>query len=123
MRFILIFAMAGTLLASAECQTASSVNDADNPVEQVRANKSWEFGPFVNGGVGTGNRDNFYFFRAGFQLGKVISRELHPWPFPGQFEFGGNIMPLWQAYTPPHNCNPARSSLAGEHFEASVLPR
>jgi len=103
MKFILFVAMAGTLMACAETPNASSPSDADNPVAQVRENKSWEYGPFVNYGNGLGNRDDFYFFRAGFQLSKIISRPLHTWPFPGQFEFGGNIMPLWQAYTPgPH---------------------
>ena len=102
-RFILFVALAGTLMACAETPSAPPPADTDNPVAQVRNNKSWEYGPFVNGGMGLGNRDNFYFFRAGFQLSKIISRPLHTWPFPGQFEFGGNIMPLWQAYTPgPH---------------------
>ena len=102
-RFILFVALAGTLMACAETPSAPSPADTDNPVAQVRNNKSWEYGPFVNGGMGLGNRDNFYFFRAGFQLSKIISRPLHTWPFPGQFELGGNIMPLWQAYTPgPH---------------------
>jgi len=103
MRFILFVAMAGALVACAETPDTSSPSDADNPVAQVRSNKSWEYGPFVNYGNGLGNRDDFYFFRAGFQFGKIISRPIHPWPFPGQFEFGGNVMPLWQAYTPaPH---------------------
>jgi hypothetical protein len=101
MRFILLVAVAGTLIASAETPNTPSPTYADNPVAQVRDHKSWEYGPFVNYGNGLGNRDDFYFLRAGFQLSKIISRELHPWPFPGQFELGGNIMPLWQAYTPP----------------------
>jgi lipid A 3-O-deacylase len=106
MRLILLVAMVGALAANAETPNTSSPTDADSPVAQVRSNKSWEYGPFVNGGMGTGNRDNFFFFRAGFQLSKIISRPLHTWPFPGQFEFGGNVMPLWQAYTPaPHEAS------------------
>jgi hypothetical protein len=42
----------------------------DNPVEQVRKNRSWEFGPFANGGFGLGNRDNFQFFSAGFEVAR-----------------------------------------------------
>ena len=36
-------------------------------------------------------------------MGKPLTPVLHAGIFSGQFEFGGNIMPLWQAYTPaPH---------------------
>jgi hypothetical protein len=101
MRFVLLIALAGTLMASAETPNADSPTDANNPVAQVRDNKSWEYGPFVNYGNGVGNRDNFQFLRAGFQLGKIITRPMHTWPLPGQFELGGSIMPLWLAFTPP----------------------
>ena len=74
---------------------------ADNPVADVRKNESWEFGPFVNGGIGLGNRDNFSFFSVGIQGGKVLTPVIHAGILTGQFELGANIMPLWQAYTPP----------------------
>lgn len=77
----------------------------DGPVAEVRKNQSWEFGPFVNGGVGLGNRNNYGFFAAGFQAGKVLTPVLHAGILSGQFELGANIMPLWQAYTPPPNPN------------------
>jgi lipid A 3-O-deacylase len=101
MRFVLLIALAGTLMASAETPNTDSPTDADNPVAQVRSDKSWEYGPFVNFGNGVGNRDDFQFLRAGFQLSKIITRPLHTWPLPGQFEFGGSVMPLWLAFTPP----------------------
>ncbi len=60
-------------------------------------------GPFVNWGTGLSERSDFKFFSLGFQLGKPISRVLHAGILSGQFELAGNIMPLWQAYTPaPH---------------------
>lgn len=96
-----MIALAGTLMASAETPNADSPTDANNPVAQVRDNKSWEYGPFVNYGNGVGNRDNFQFLRAGFQLGKIITRPMRTWPLPGQFELAGSIMPLWLAFTPP----------------------
>lgn len=100
-RLVLMVAMAAAGIARA--QSAAGPADDDNPVAEVRANKSWEFGPFVNGGKGVGDRADFGFFRAGFQLSKILSRPLHTWPLPGQFEFGGNIMPMWLAFTPaPH---------------------
>ncbi|MGA8740823.1 MAG: acyloxyacyl hydrolase [Terracidiphilus sp.] len=74
-----------------------------SPVETARQNKSWEYGPFVNWGTGVGDRSDFKFFWAGFQLGKPLSPVVHAGILSGQFELGGNIMPLWQAYTPaPH---------------------
>ena len=77
---------------------------APNPVAQVRNQRSWEYGPFVNWGMGLGNRSDFKFLSGGFELGKVLSPVVHAGMFSGQFEFAGNIMPLWQAYTPaPHS--------------------
>jgi lipid A 3-O-deacylase len=76
---------------------------AFDPVAEVRKARSWEYGPFVNGGMGLGNRDNFAFLSAGFQLGKPLTPVFHAGILSGQFEFSGNIMPLWQSYTPgPH---------------------
>jgi len=60
-------------------------------------------GPFVDWATGLSERSNFKFFSLGFQLGKPITRVLHAGILSGQFELAGNIMPLWQAYTPaPH---------------------
>ena len=74
-----------------------------SPVDEVRQARSWEYGPFVNWGTGLGNRDTYKFFWGGFELGKVLTPVVHAGIFSGQFQFAGNIMPLWQAYTPaPH---------------------
>jgi lipid A 3-O-deacylase len=76
---------------------------ASDPVAQVRAARSWEYGPFVNWGTGVGNRSAYKFLWAGFELGKVLTPVLHAGIFTGQLQLSGNIMPLWQAYTPgPH---------------------
>jgi hypothetical protein len=48
-----------------------------------------------------GDRSDYKFFWAGFQVAKVLSPVVHAGIFSGQFEFGGEIMPLFQAYTPP----------------------
>jgi lipid A 3-O-deacylase len=74
-----------------------------SPVSEARDKQLWEMGPFVNYGKGVGDRADFNFFWAGFQLAKPITPVVHAGIFSGQFEYGGNIMPLWQAYTPaPH---------------------
>jgi hypothetical protein len=81
----------------------AKLNLDDNPVAQVRENKSWEHGPFINGGFGVGERSQYKFLWAGYQLGKPLTPVFHAGIFSGQFELAGNIMPLWQAYTPaPH---------------------
>ncbi|MGA7857186.1 MAG: acyloxyacyl hydrolase [Terracidiphilus sp.] len=106
----------------------AGIRDSDNPVAQVRNAKSWELGPFVNWGTGVGDRSDFKFFSAGFQLGKPLSPVLHAGILTGQFELGGNIMPLWQAYTPaPHqqlyDCNgqPCELPIGGGTFTGASL--
>jgi hypothetical protein len=72
-------------------------------VAQVRNQKSWEYGPFVNWGSGIGTRSDYRFLSGGFELGKVLTPVVHAGILSGQFQLSGNIMPLWQAYTPaPH---------------------
>jgi hypothetical protein len=105
MLFALVL-MAGTMTADAQTTVNTSKATAlavNNPVAQVRDAKSWEYGPFFNYGNGVGDRSSFKFLSAGFQLAKPLTPVLHASILTGQFEFGGNIMPLWQAYTPaPH---------------------
>ncbi|MGA7106667.1 MAG: acyloxyacyl hydrolase [Terracidiphilus sp.] len=89
---------------AADGAAADAHDAAGNPVAEVRDARSWEFGPFVNWGTGVGNRDNFKFFWAGMQLAKPLTPVIHAGIFSGQFEYGGNIMPLWLGFTPaPHN--------------------
>ena len=103
-KFVLFAFMAATLAAGAQTPAqASGTDGADSPVAGVRKNQSWEYGPFVNWGTGLGNRDNFKFFFAGFQAGKILTPVLGRGILSGQFELAGNIIPFWQAYTPaPH---------------------
>jgi lipid A 3-O-deacylase len=100
---LMLITMAGTVVAAAESPdgAAAGGDDAGNPVAQVRKQQNWEYGPFVNWGTGVGNRSDFKFLWAGFELGKVLTPVVHAGILSGQFQFAGNIMPLWQAYTPP----------------------
>jgi lipid A 3-O-deacylase len=99
---LFLFLLVACVLAAAQSPEAATPK-AENPVAEVRDAKSWEFGPFANWGTGVGERSDFKFFFAGAQVGKPISRVLHAGILSGQFEFGGNIIPFWQAYTPaPH---------------------
>lgn len=99
-KILLTVLMAGATFVSAQTSKHEDV-DAVNPVAHVREARSWEFGPFLNYGTGLGNRSDYRFFWGGFQMGKVLTPVIHAGKFTGQFELSGNIMPLWQAYTPP----------------------
>ena len=71
-----------------------------SPTAEVRAARSWEYGPFAFYGNGLNERSDYRFFAAGVQAGKILTPELHAGILSGQFELAGNIMPIWQAYTP-----------------------
>ena len=92
---------AAPALATSDAMMLSS--QPASPVAAVRRQRSWELGPFVNYGFGLGNRDQYKFLSAGLEVGKVLTPVIHAGFASGQFQFAGNIMPLWQAYTPaPH---------------------
>lgn len=102
---VLLLLTAAPLAAFAQTpdSAAASGKDVGNPVAYVRDHRSWEMGPFVDWGTGVGNRSNFKFLWSGFQIGKVLTPVVHAGLFSGQFEFGGNIQPLWLGFTPaPH---------------------
>lgn len=104
-KIVSLMLVAGTLNAVAQAQIAPSASGADSndPVAQVKHDMSWQLEPFANYGNGFGNRDQFKFFWAGVELGKILTPVVGKGFFAGQFEYAGNIMPLWQAYTPaPH---------------------
>jgi len=117
------------LMTGFTCARAQSPNSAANidshplsPVEMVRHDRSWEYGPFVNWGSGVGARSDYKFFWAGFQVGKPLTSVVHAGIFSGQFELGANIMPLWQAYTPaPHEQEYVCSTPGGQPVDC-VLP-
>jgi len=99
--------LASAPFASAQSESGSKATKqpaAVDPIAHIREARSWEYGPFVDYGQGVGNRSSYKFLSAGFQLAKTLSPVVHAGILSGQFEFGGNIMPLWQAYTPaPHS--------------------
>jgi lipid A 3-O-deacylase len=99
-----IFSLALALLipASVTLAQAPASPTASEP-RPVTAKGAWELGPFVNGGVGVGERSSFSFFWAGVHVGKVLTRPAGPGFLKGQFEFAGELIPFWQSYTPaPH---------------------
>lgn len=82
---------------------------------------SWEYGPFINWGTGVGNRSDYKFLWGGFQVGKPLTPVIKAGVLSGQFELGGNIMPLWQAYTPaPHEEQYTCATPAGEPYTCTL---
>jgi lipid A 3-O-deacylase len=102
LRFFFFFLAAGALAAAQTPAQAAGHGDetAESPVAQVRSARGWELGPFVNAGNGLGNRDNYQFLALGVQAGKILTPVVHAGRLSGQFEYGFNLMPFWQAYTP-----------------------
>ena len=91
--FLLLLAMGGFVSLTALSASAQAA-EPDNPVAQVRDQQSWEVAPFVNYGNGFGNRDQYKFFWAGAEFGKILTPVIHAGFATGQFQFAGNIMPL-----------------------------
>jgi hypothetical protein len=99
----LFLLLAGTMIASGETLSGSANTAAADTGAQARNAASWEYGPFFNYGIGLGDRSSYKFVWGGAQLGKTFFPAAHAGFFSGQFEYGANVMPLWQAYTPaPH---------------------
>jgi hypothetical protein len=105
-RILLLCVFAAAIIARAETPSIDSPSGngaRDTSAASYSKAHKWEYGPFVNWGTGVGDRSDYKFFWAGAQLGKTMFPPVHAGVFSGQFELGGNIMPLWQAYTPaPH---------------------
>ena len=73
------------------------------PASAALATDPWEYGVFFGGGFGVGDRSDFSFTNAGVRLGKVLTDPHLGSIFRGQFEYAGELMPYWQAFTPaPH---------------------
>ncbi len=87
--------------ASAQTTSATPIDDASRPAAAELAKLPWEWGPFFQGGQGVGDRSGYTLLSSGVRLGKVITDQYLGGIFRGQFEYAGEIMPYWQAFTPP----------------------
>ncbi len=96
---------AGLLLAGAVSAVAQSASaSAASPATSELATRPWEYGPFFQGGEGVdsyGDTWDYTLLSAGVRLGKVITDEHLPGLLRGQFEYAGELMPYWEALTPP----------------------
>jgi hypothetical protein len=82
--------------APALSQAASS-----SPSSFTPTHRPLEFGVIAQGGVGiTEDRNDFRFFMLGGQAGKVLTSDRGPGLLHGNFEYGIQVFPFWQSYTP-----------------------
>jgi lipid A 3-O-deacylase len=106
-RILIARIAAGTFAVLAMALSPLAAAAQDNAIPALLANRPWEYGVFVNGGVGTGNRADYKFLWAGVHGGKVLTDPYGKGILRGQFELDAELMPLWQAYTPSYlrvNC-------------------
>lgn len=98
----LIVLMAASVVVWSQ-SVKGAASDLSNPVAHAREAMSLHYGPFMNYGNGVGERSEYKFLSGGVELGKTLTGVSKAGFLSGQFELAGNIMPLWQAYTPaPH---------------------
>ena len=71
------------------------------PVEHLASSTPWNFGVLGQGGFGvTEDRSSFKFLFVGVHAGKVLTSQMGSGWLRGNFEYGVEVIPLWQAYAP-----------------------
>ena len=82
----------------------ASVNKASLPARTnpvLQGDKPLDLGVLVQGGFGvTEQRNDFGFLWAGVHGGKVLTGNVGHGMMRGNFEYGVEVFPFWQAYTP-----------------------
>ncbi|MDP9050370.1 MAG: acyloxyacyl hydrolase [Acidobacteriota bacterium] len=85
--------------AGATAPVAMTTLAKTNPVQQDEM--PWNFAVLTQGGFGvTQDRGNFGFFMAGVHAGKVLTPMVGHGLLRGNFEYGVEVFPFWQGYTP-----------------------
>ena len=130
---IAALSIAGVALAQGSGHVDTSVGAPVRQIGSDRAN-DWEYGVQASGGVGLQARTDFSFLNAGVHAGRVLTPNFGDGVFRGNFEYGVEIIPLWQSYTPKFqrlNCPIGSASAAqcsgptttgGTYRGASVVP-
>jgi len=72
-----------------------------NALNHASSHQPLEYGPIFEGGNGlTDNRGGFHFLWAGVQAGRVLTNNMGRGIFRGNFEYGVQVLPYFQAFTP-----------------------
>ncbi len=91
-----IFAAGERLMAQ-----VSGPSETQTPFHTVGSHLPLEIGALVQSGFGvTEDRNSFKFLMAGVQAGKVLTGNYGPGVLHGDFEYGVQVFPFWQSYTP-----------------------
>jgi lipid A 3-O-deacylase len=101
LKLAIAFGLIGGAAMAAICEAQSTAGNSAAANSESKTGGNWEVGPFVQVGNGVGERSDFHFFAMGVQGGRNLTPVVGKGFFRGRFELAGNIMPFWQAYTPP----------------------
>jgi lipid A 3-O-deacylase len=85
--FVLLLLLAATAAAQ------------DRPADLLTRG-TWEFAPLVGGGSGIGVSSGTQFFYAGGRVGRVFTGEHLPGILRGNFEWAGDVLPVYLFFTP-----------------------
>ncbi|HET8667379.1 MAG TPA: acyloxyacyl hydrolase [Terriglobales bacterium] len=77
-----------------------AVGWAQDYAHETLTKGSIEIGPWVGGGTGVGIRTDWHFFNAGVRVGKVLTSEIGSGALRGNFEFAGDIIPVYLVMQP-----------------------
>jgi lipid A 3-O-deacylase len=97
-------------MSSVVAQTAKYAN----PLDAASTHQPFSFGPVFEGGNGvTDERNGFHFLWAGVHGGRVLTNNAGPGILRGNFEYGMELLPYFQAFTPKFqriSCQPASNT-------------
>jgi hypothetical protein len=125
--------LAATLAAPAFGQAAPA---SKSLLESASTHQPFEFGVLFEGGNGlTDQRGGYHFLWAGGQAGRVLTNNLGHGIFRGNFEYGVQVLPYFQAFTPTSQrikCEPTSNpqviacsqpyTIGGTYTGASITP-
>lgn len=83
-----------------------------------------DFGVLMQGGFGvTEDRNSFRFLMAGVHAGRVLTGNMGEGTLRGNFEYGVEVFPFWQSYTPTfqrQNCVPVTGVFGAQQYNCSA---
>jgi hypothetical protein len=106
--------LAATLLATPAFAQVAPPAEGNNVLNVASTHQPLEYGPLFEGGNGlTDNRGGFHFLWAGVQAGRVLTNNMGRGILRGNFEYGVQVLPYFQAFTPRFprvSCQPVPGS-------------
>jgi lipid A 3-O-deacylase len=88
------------LIAFAAVLLVTSAASAQSLPSDSLTRDTWEFAPLVGGGSGIGVSSGTQFFYAGGRLGHIFTGEHLPGILRGNFEWAGDVLPVYLFFTP-----------------------